>query len=185
MLELKLSLVSTSIQTHQVILQCHQRTSQCWPSDLWFQSDGVQQTTYLAQHYCQEAIRQISMLRPSPERDALIRLTEMVLTRDKWSRSCPGLTSGSYYWACKPGLGPAPPPSIATHVCARQRVGHWGVRDHRSLSWGWTSSVLVLIMGAAEPQWVQNQSGTWRPSWIDSLDTSPLPRPKVIQVISV
>ncbi|XP_026148347.1 all trans-polyprenyl-diphosphate synthase PDSS1 isoform X2 [Mastacembelus armatus] len=47
------------------------------------QSDGVQQTNYLAQHYCQEAIRQISMLRPSPERDALIRLTEMVLTRDK------------------------------------------------------------------------------------------------------
>ncbi|XP_010751066.3 all trans-polyprenyl-diphosphate synthase PDSS1 isoform X1 [Larimichthys crocea] len=47
------------------------------------QSDGVQQTNYLAQRYCQEAIRQVSMLRPSPERDALIRLTEMVLTRDK------------------------------------------------------------------------------------------------------
>ncbi|XP_047424205.1 decaprenyl-diphosphate synthase subunit 1 [Mugil cephalus] len=47
------------------------------------QSDGVQQTSFLAQRYCQEAIRQISMLRPSPERDALIRLTEMVLTRDK------------------------------------------------------------------------------------------------------
>uniref|UniRef100_UPI0037E82613 all trans-polyprenyl-diphosphate synthase PDSS1 n=1 Tax=Semicossyphus pulcher TaxID=241346 RepID=UPI0037E82613 len=47
------------------------------------QSDGVQQTNYLAQRYCQEAIRQISMLRPSAERDALIRLTEMVLTRDK------------------------------------------------------------------------------------------------------
>lgn len=47
------------------------------------QSDGVQQTNYLAKHYCQEAIRQISMLRPSAERDALIRLTEMVLTRDK------------------------------------------------------------------------------------------------------
>ncbi|XP_022604498.1 decaprenyl-diphosphate synthase subunit 1 isoform X1 [Seriola dumerili] len=47
------------------------------------QSDGVQQTNFLAQRYCQEAIRQISMLRPSPERDALIRLTEMVLTRDK------------------------------------------------------------------------------------------------------
>lgn len=43
----------------------------------------MQQTTYLAQRYCQEAIRQISMLRPSAERDALIRLTEMVLTRDK------------------------------------------------------------------------------------------------------
>lgn len=47
------------------------------------QSDGVEQTNYLAQRYCQEAIRQISLLRPSAERDALIRLTEMVLTRDK------------------------------------------------------------------------------------------------------
>ncbi|XP_070708994.1 all trans-polyprenyl-diphosphate synthase PDSS1 [Pempheris klunzingeri] len=47
------------------------------------QSDGVQQTNHLAQHYGQEAIRQISRLRPSAERDALIRLTEMVLTRDK------------------------------------------------------------------------------------------------------
>lgn len=50
---------------------------------LVFQSDGVQQTQFLAQRYCQEAIRQVSMLRPSEERDALIRLTEMVLTRDK------------------------------------------------------------------------------------------------------
>uniref|UniRef100_A0A667YDI5 All trans-polyprenyl-diphosphate synthase PDSS1 n=1 Tax=Myripristis murdjan TaxID=586833 RepID=A0A667YDI5_9TELE len=47
------------------------------------QSDGVEQTTYLARRYCQEAIRQISLLRPSAERDALIRLTEMVLSRDK------------------------------------------------------------------------------------------------------
>ena len=47
------------------------------------QSDGVEQTTYLAQRYCQEAIRQAKLLRPSPERDALIRLTEMLLTRDK------------------------------------------------------------------------------------------------------
>ncbi|CAG05473.1 unnamed protein product [Tetraodon nigroviridis] len=47
------------------------------------QSDGVEQTNYLARRYCQEAIRQISLLRPSAERDALIRLTEMVLTRDK------------------------------------------------------------------------------------------------------
>ncbi|XP_067290711.1 decaprenyl-diphosphate synthase subunit 1 isoform X2 [Pseudorasbora parva] len=46
-------------------------------------SDGVEQTNYLAQHYCQEAIRQISRLRPSTERDALIRLTELVLRRDK------------------------------------------------------------------------------------------------------
>uniref|UniRef100_G1SYI1 Decaprenyl diphosphate synthase subunit 1 n=2 Tax=Oryctolagus cuniculus TaxID=9986 RepID=G1SYI1_RABIT len=47
------------------------------------QSDGVQQTTYLAQRYCHEAIREISKLRPSPERDALIQLSEIVLTRDK------------------------------------------------------------------------------------------------------
>ncbi|XP_069633646.1 all trans-polyprenyl-diphosphate synthase PDSS1 isoform X1 [Haliaeetus albicilla] len=47
------------------------------------QSDGVQQTTYLAQRYCHEATREISKLRPSPEREALIQLTEMVLVRDK------------------------------------------------------------------------------------------------------
>ncbi|PIO31679.1 hypothetical protein AB205_0167980 [Aquarana catesbeiana] len=47
------------------------------------QSDGVHQTTYLAQRYCNEAIREISKLQPSPERDALIHLTEIVLTRDK------------------------------------------------------------------------------------------------------
>ncbi|XP_078090187.1 all trans-polyprenyl-diphosphate synthase PDSS1 isoform X7 [Mustelus asterias] len=47
------------------------------------QSDGVQQTCYLAHQYCQEAIRQISKLHPSPERDALIQLTEIVLTRNK------------------------------------------------------------------------------------------------------
>ncbi|XP_075778664.1 all trans-polyprenyl-diphosphate synthase PDSS1 isoform X1 [Pelodiscus sinensis] len=47
------------------------------------QSDGVQQTTYLAQRYCHEALKEISKLRPSPERDALIQLTEVVLTRDK------------------------------------------------------------------------------------------------------
>ncbi|XP_044149237.1 all trans-polyprenyl-diphosphate synthase PDSS1 isoform X3 [Bufo gargarizans] len=47
------------------------------------QSEGVHQTTYLAQRYCSEAIREISKLQPSPERDALIQLTETVLTRDK------------------------------------------------------------------------------------------------------
>ncbi|GAB5573356.1 all trans-polyprenyl-diphosphate synthase PDSS1 isoform X1 [Prionailurus iriomotensis] len=47
------------------------------------ESDGVQQTTYLAQRYCHEAVREISKLRPSPERDALIQLSEIVLTRDK------------------------------------------------------------------------------------------------------
>ncbi|XP_021096173.1 decaprenyl-diphosphate synthase subunit 1 isoform X3 [Heterocephalus glaber] len=47
------------------------------------QSDGVQQTTYLAQQYCHQAVREISKLRPSPERDALIQLSEIVLTRQK------------------------------------------------------------------------------------------------------
>ncbi|XP_030625254.1 all trans-polyprenyl-diphosphate synthase PDSS1 [Chanos chanos] len=47
------------------------------------ESDGVEQTNYLARRYCKEAIRQISRLRPSAERDALIRLTELVLARDK------------------------------------------------------------------------------------------------------
>ncbi|XP_072307218.1 all trans-polyprenyl-diphosphate synthase PDSS1 [Eucyclogobius newberryi] len=47
------------------------------------QSDGVEQTRFLAQRYCEEAIRQISLLQPSAERDALIRLTEIVLSRDK------------------------------------------------------------------------------------------------------
>ncbi|XP_017262057.1 decaprenyl-diphosphate synthase subunit 1 [Kryptolebias marmoratus] len=47
------------------------------------QSDGVQQTTFLARRYCEEAIRQISLLRPSHERDALIRLTQIVLSRNK------------------------------------------------------------------------------------------------------
>lgn len=47
------------------------------------QSDGVEQTSFLAQRYCHEATRQISRLQPSPERDALIRLTELVLNRDK------------------------------------------------------------------------------------------------------
>ncbi|KAH0627536.1 hypothetical protein JD844_003340 [Phrynosoma platyrhinos] len=47
------------------------------------QSGGIQQTTYLAQRYCHEAIREISKLRASPERDALVQLAEIVLSRDK------------------------------------------------------------------------------------------------------
>lgn len=84
-----------------------------WPYLFFFffplilrQSDGVQQTKYLAQRYCQEAIKQISLLRPSAERDALIRLTEMVLTRDKWKKKknllqLLDITSGSYLWGKK------------------------------------------------------------------------------------
>nr|XP_033787306.1 decaprenyl-diphosphate synthase subunit 1 isoform X1 [Geotrypetes seraphini] len=47
------------------------------------QSDGVKQATYLAQRYCHKAVAEISKLHPSPERDALIQLTESVLTRNK------------------------------------------------------------------------------------------------------
>ncbi|XP_077409926.1 all trans-polyprenyl-diphosphate synthase PDSS1 isoform X2 [Vanacampus margaritifer] len=47
------------------------------------QSDGVQQTNFLARRYCQEAVRHVSRLRPSAERDALIALTHMLLHRDK------------------------------------------------------------------------------------------------------
>ncbi|XP_044280705.1 all trans-polyprenyl-diphosphate synthase PDSS1 isoform X2 [Varanus komodoensis] len=46
-------------------------------------SGGIQQTIYLAQRYCHEATREISKLRPSPERDALVQLAEAVLLRDK------------------------------------------------------------------------------------------------------
>ncbi|XP_026565826.1 decaprenyl-diphosphate synthase subunit 1 isoform X1 [Pseudonaja textilis] len=47
------------------------------------QSGGIQQTNYLAQRYCHEAVKEISKLRPSPERDALMQLAEIVLSRDK------------------------------------------------------------------------------------------------------
>ncbi|XP_058039078.1 all trans-polyprenyl-diphosphate synthase PDSS1 isoform X1 [Ahaetulla prasina] len=47
------------------------------------QSGGIQQTNYLAQRYCHEAVKEISKLRPSPERDALMHLAEIVLSRDK------------------------------------------------------------------------------------------------------
>uniref|UniRef100_A0A2K5PY56 Decaprenyl diphosphate synthase subunit 1 n=1 Tax=Cebus imitator TaxID=2715852 RepID=A0A2K5PY56_CEBIM len=47
------------------------------------QSDDVQQTTYLTQQYCHKVIREISKLQPSPERDTLIQLSEIVLTIDK------------------------------------------------------------------------------------------------------
>uniref|UniRef100_A0A6J0U8K4 All trans-polyprenyl-diphosphate synthase PDSS1 n=1 Tax=Pogona vitticeps TaxID=103695 RepID=A0A6J0U8K4_9SAUR len=47
------------------------------------QSGGIQQTIYLAQRYCHEAMREISKLRPSPERDALVQLAEIILSREK------------------------------------------------------------------------------------------------------
>ena len=70
-------------ELHAMIMRrfsCKGDVERAWQYVL--QSDGVEQTTYLAQCYCQEAIRQIKLLRPSAERDALIGLTEMVLTRD-------------------------------------------------------------------------------------------------------
>ncbi|XP_077566670.1 all trans-polyprenyl-diphosphate synthase PDSS1-like [Stigmatopora nigra] len=47
------------------------------------QSDGVQQTKFLAHRYCQEAVRHIGGLRPSPEKDALVALAYTILARDK------------------------------------------------------------------------------------------------------
>lgn len=90
-----------------------------------FQSDGVQQTNYLAQRYCQEAIRQISMLRPSAERDALIRLTEMVLTRDKWTS-----TAGLHFRQLPVGNNsPCPLLHVSTQAGVEQkrRERRWGV----------------------------------------------------------
>ncbi|XP_029444525.1 decaprenyl-diphosphate synthase subunit 1 isoform X2 [Rhinatrema bivittatum] len=61
----------------------------CLPGDVelaWQyvqQSNGVQQAIYLAQRYCHKAVAEISKLHPSPEREALIQLTETVLTREK------------------------------------------------------------------------------------------------------
>uniref|UniRef100_A0A673L035 All trans-polyprenyl-diphosphate synthase PDSS1 n=1 Tax=Sinocyclocheilus rhinocerous TaxID=307959 RepID=A0A673L035_9TELE len=71
-------------ELHAMIMRCFSSdgdVDQAWQYVL--KSDGVEQTNYLAQHYCQEAIRQISRLQPSTERDALIQLTELVLRRDK------------------------------------------------------------------------------------------------------
>ncbi|XP_070536035.1 all trans-polyprenyl-diphosphate synthase PDSS1-like isoform X2 [Ptychodera flava] len=46
-------------------------------------TDGIEQTKYLAQQYCQEAIRQINGLEESPARNALVTLTHKVLNRLK------------------------------------------------------------------------------------------------------
>lgn len=86
----------------------------------------MQQTNYLAQRYCQEAIRQISMLRPSAERDALIRLTEMVLTRDKWTP-----TARIHFRQLPVGMQPTLHP---TSMQARVRTEN-GERNDGSLVW--------------------------------------------------
>uniref|UniRef100_UPI00358FE787 all trans-polyprenyl-diphosphate synthase PDSS1 isoform X2 n=1 Tax=Myxine glutinosa TaxID=7769 RepID=UPI00358FE787 len=48
-----------------------------------FESDGVQQTHALAERYCKEAVKTAQRLHDSPEREALIRLTDVLLTRKK------------------------------------------------------------------------------------------------------
>ncbi|XP_002738102.1 all trans-polyprenyl-diphosphate synthase PDSS1-like [Saccoglossus kowalevskii] len=47
------------------------------------ETDGIQQTRYLAQQYCNEAIKQISGLAESPARKALVTLTHKILNRIK------------------------------------------------------------------------------------------------------
>ncbi|KAJ1547878.1 coq1 putative hexaprenyl diphosphate synthase [Nowakowskiella sp. JEL0078] len=48
-----------------------------------FKSDGLERTKSLAQLYCQEAVKAVSRLPPSAAQDALINLTQAVLTRKK------------------------------------------------------------------------------------------------------
>jgi len=51
--------------------------------ELVAKSDGIEHTKYLAEQHCKEAIKQISLLKQSSERDALRNLTHKVLTRTK------------------------------------------------------------------------------------------------------
>ncbi|KAJ3103482.1 hypothetical protein HDU97_010065 [Phlyctochytrium planicorne] len=51
--------------------------------DLVHRSDGVQLTRDLATSYCAEAVKAISILPPSPARQALIQLTHSVVNRQK------------------------------------------------------------------------------------------------------
>eukprot|EP00058_Branchiostoma_floridae_P009211 XP_002594699.1 hypothetical protein BRAFLDRAFT_240460 [Branchiostoma floridae] len=46
-------------------------------------TDSLQQARILAEQYCREAVRQIQQLAPSPEREALVTLTQKVLNRKK------------------------------------------------------------------------------------------------------
>lgn len=48
-----------------------------------FQSDGVRQTRVLAEKHCEEAVRLIQQLTDSPARRGLIRVAELVLSRNK------------------------------------------------------------------------------------------------------
>jgi len=51
--------------------------------ELVAKSDGIAHTRFLAEQHCREAVNQISQLLPSIERDALVRITHLVLTRLK------------------------------------------------------------------------------------------------------
>lgn len=46
-------------------------------------SDGLEQTHFLAQKHCQEAVKQISLLRPSQEQQSLIAITDSIINRKK------------------------------------------------------------------------------------------------------
>lgn len=51
--------------------------------ELVHQSDGLEQTQFLARQHCQEAIKVISTLKPSDEQKALVTITDKVLNRIK------------------------------------------------------------------------------------------------------
>lgn len=48
-----------------------------------FSSNGLEQTKFLAQKHCSEAVRVVSQLKPSIEQKALVQITEAVITRIK------------------------------------------------------------------------------------------------------
>lgn len=51
--------------------------------ELVHQSDGLEQTMFLAKQHCQEAIKVISSLKSSPEQKALITITDKIMSRVK------------------------------------------------------------------------------------------------------
>ena len=51
--------------------------------DIVHKSDGLKLTHRLAAHHCHKAVEYIQKITKSPERDALIELTEEVLHRNK------------------------------------------------------------------------------------------------------
>ena len=51
--------------------------------ELVYASDGIQKTRFLANKHCEEAVKQISTLKDSPERQGLILLTSDIVNRKK------------------------------------------------------------------------------------------------------